>query len=215
MKREALALILVLGLLGLFNVFGLVGCQFLSRPSDTAASKKELAVRIAPERRAMLEHYSYLELFAASELLNQVVTNPANFPSAEGEGNFGCRLVPASASRWLATLRPLIEEKQLKERDAYLESPAKYQRQAGFERCSPNCSCGALSSLVQSVKMKDFKSPQLRASHREYVRKLNVKASRLDPDDERSCLAKQVWFCTSDLRDFLDAMKGNAQASAP
>jgi len=198
----------------LFLSFSLAGCELLNKPDGSSAGN-DAAAKPAPERGAILERYSYLELFAASELLNQVVASPARFPSAEGEGTFGCRLDPAAASRWLAALRPLIEEKQSKERGAYLENPAGYQRKSGFERCGPHCACGAFSSVVQKVRMKDFKNPQLRASHREYLRKLNVKASRLDSDEEQACISRQVWFCTSALRDFLDDAKINAQAAAP
>lgn len=151
-----------------------------------------------------LEKYTYSELFAAGELLHRVVSNPSEFPTAEGEANFACRLESESAARWLQPLRTLIEHRQSQERDAYLKDPVGYQRSAGFERCGPRCSCGALTAVLKSVKLKDLKSPQLRSFHRESLRRLNVKAARLDPDEQYACLQKTEWFCASDLRDALE-----------
>jgi hypothetical protein len=153
------------------------------------------------EGEDLLTRYTYFEIFAAGALL-ELLANAPN--QAEGESAIGCRVPPETARKWSQKLGTTVERSAIKERLSYLESPVSYHRARGFDQCVPNCTCTALVSVVKPVPLRFFQGPELRAIHRGYLRKLEVKTMRQNAQEWRVCLERQTWLCASDLREFLE-----------
>jgi len=177
-------------------VFAVNACS--SRPTLSEQSPPASSSIVEPED--LFKRYTYFELFAAGELLDQLAQPPIQ---AEAERAMGCRILPDTARDWSRILKTKIERSADTERLAYQENPIKYQRSRGFDQCVPNCVCVALSAILKQVSVNFFQGPELRAAHRGYLRKLEIKTLRQSSQGLRSCIERQTWFCESDLREYL------------
>ncbi len=153
------------------------------------------------ESKRLLTRYTYLELFAIGQLLDQLARVPNQ---AEGESSLGCRILPEDARRWSKHMKGLLNESASRERLSYQENPLLYQRSRNFDHCVPKCTCAALSSIVRPVAIRFFQGPELRAAHRNFLKKLEIKTSRETPQELHACLERQSWFCASDLLEFFE-----------
>lgn len=184
---------------------GVILALICSSACVTTAPANNFAGPASPEspdmRAAIMSRYSYFELYSALELLDHVI----NFNNlAEGESAIGCRIEIKQAQAWLPSLLGMVDEAAARERLVYLDSQQKFQRSRGFDRCSPTCTCAALTKIINPVPLRSFKSQEARAAHRENLRKLSAKTLRMNDDAHRACSERWNWFCSSELREYFE-----------
>ena len=155
----------------------------------------------------LLQRYSLVELNSVANAL-KVIFDKSTDAKPETEPVLDCQISADEAKRLLNPLRSLIDTQTEHERESYTMDPGVYARSNGLETCGAKCACGVLANVLKPVAAKSFKTPSQRMIHERSVKRLQAKASRQTAEESLSCARKQGWFCSSDLRAFLDKQSG-------
>ena len=209
MKKSSI----LLSVVTLVSALTFGGCA--SKPADGAsggeggaASSGGSSSKGTMTESEILERYSLTELNGASHALKMIAERAGKKPK-EGElpsdPPLECNISGEQASRWDHTLRSLLEHQMTVAREAYTQDALAYSRSAGFETCSSSCTCGVYYKVIQPVPVGQLKAPKEKTAHRRFIQRLEAKSSRLSPEENLTCARKQNWFCSSDLRNYLEA----------
>ncbi len=179
-----------------------IGCSSKEKKSDVMASAKSAPHSVTDED--MLQKYSLTELNGAATLLRAVIDEAGSQPKDDKEGEIaGCSLTSRQASAMTMPVKSLIDQMMPSEIDAYTRDPKSYAAERGFETCAAICGCGVLSDVLEATN----KSLMPRGSSRNHARNkqsLSVKATHQSAGDTLACARKQTWFCSSDLKAYLE-----------
>lgn len=195
-------------------VFGIGACSSKTRSGSDSAStgpamKAEgLATAATTSESELLERYSVTELDSVATAL-RVVFDRGIDPKTANEPVLDCQLTADEAKRLLNPLRALIDTQTERERDRYAMDPSLYARANGLETCGSKCACGALSNVLKPVSSKSFKTPSQRVAHERSLKRLQAKASRQSAEESLTCARRVSWFCSSDLRAYLEKQSGH------
>ena len=189
----------------------LFGCSSKSKQAGTsnsdgpamkAAGNAAAATSSASE---ILDRYSLSELSSAANALRVIFDKGTSAAAdAPAESILDCAITPDLAKKLGQPLKSLIDDQQDRERESYTNDPALYARSHGLETCGSTCSCGALASVLKPVSAKSMKTSALKVAHERFVKRLQAKASHQTPEESLTCARKTSWFCTSELRGFLE-----------
>lgn len=157
--------------------------------------------------------YSVVELNSAANLL-KVVVDEAGAKMSEDKGSdiIGCPLTGKQASTMTMPLKYLIDQQMKNEVESYQADPKNYAVEKGFETCASNCACGVLGDVVngasESALPAGGSAGRLHARNKQ---RLSLKATHQTSRDSLACARKQSWFCSSDLKAYLEKeAKSNA-----
>lgn len=195
------------------SLFMIVGCSSSQKAAggstvESSSTNANGTGKGALNEGEILERYQLSELNGASTLL-KLVTDRASQKPKEGdvpaEPAVDCAITSEQATAWQRPLRALIDHQIEVAREGYTQDPIAYSRSAGFETCGAHCSCGVYYKVIQSVPAGGLKTPKEKTAHRRFQQRLEAKNTRISPEETLSCARKQNWFCSSDLRTYLEA----------
>lgn len=193
-----------------FVVMSLVACSSKSKTSgaggdDGPVLKGEAnANRATTSESELLERHSLVELSSIQNAL-RVIFEKSTDPKADAADSvLECQITGDQAKRMMGPLKNLIDSQTDRERDSYSMDPGVYSRSNGLETCGSKCACGALAAVLKPVSAKSFKLPAQRVAHDRSVKRLQAKASRQTAEESLACARKVSWFCSSDLRGYLE-----------
>lgn len=155
----------------------------------------------------LLERYSVTELDSVATAL-RVIFDRGTDPKTAGEPVVDCQISADEAKRLLNPLRALIDTQTDRERDRYAMDPSLYARANGLETCGSKCACGVLANVLKPVSAKSFKTPAQRVGHERSLKRLQAKASRQTAEESLGCARRVSWFCSSELRSYLEKQSG-------
>lgn len=180
----------------------LASCSGGAKKSDAVATTATTAPTAPVTSEAVLTKYSLQELNGAATALRVVADG--------GKSNdvLGCDITDQKALSMTMPLKALIDQQARNETDSYEADPKGFASTEGFESCAKNCSCGVYSDVVAAASERKMPAGS-GVAHKRNVAKLRAKAERQSADASLVCARKQTWFCSSDLRKFLD--KGAAE----
>ena len=180
-----------------------------SRPSQketkaTEAKETVSAANEAPSSAQIEERYTIQQMDAAANLLKVLIDENPKAPGEDvGSDIVGCGITGQAAKSMTMPLKALIDRRLQAERDAYAMSPTQYASERGFESCGSTCGCGVLGTIIEEAETGTFKAKDLKF-HERWLARLNLKARSLDARASKACASHQQWFCTSDLKRFLE-----------
>jgi hypothetical protein len=211
LRKVLTVLIVVMG--AVFGSMQLTACSSKGKSgsgSGTGSSDGPIlkgegnANRATTSESELLERYSLTELSSVQNAL-RVIFEKSTDPKADTtETVLECQITGDQAKHMMGNLRGLIESQTDRERDSYTMDPGVYARSNGLETCGSKCACGALAAVLKPVSAKSFKAPAQRVAHDRSVKRLQAKASRQTAEESLTCARKVSWFCSSDLRGFLE-----------
>jgi hypothetical protein len=175
-------------------------------PAQAAASGSSVSKTPLSEDE-LFQHYSVVELDAAANALKMISDEGISDPSKDhGTAIIGCSMTRAEALKLAMPLKNLIDRDLVRERDNYTSDGEKYAEEHGFDTCAASCSCGILAEVIDKVRPADVAklAPEF---HNRFILKLKAKAARQGIEAGMDCARKQTWFCTSDLRNYLQGPK--------
>lgn len=182
----------------------LVACSHAEKAADPAVTPASDAPAAASSPADVSERYSLSELNGAANALKVVIDQGAAKPSEDrGSDIFGCSLTAAQAVPMMMPLKAMIDGAVRGEVEAYSQDPKTYSSDHGFESCASSCSCGVWSDVVEDASDVSTTgvNPKIHARNQQ---RLKAKAARQSTADSLACARKQSWFCTSDLKTYLE-----------
>lgn len=175
----------------------LVSCSSGGKKSDTKADAASAAPAQVLSQDAIQQRYSLQELNAAANALKVIADDD------KSKDLLGCEIPSQKALSMTMPLKALIDEKIRSEVEGYESDPKGYSNTEGFESCAKNCSCGVYNDVVEAASERKMPSGSS-VTHKRNAAKLRAKAERQTAEASLTCAKKQSWFCSSDLRKFLD-----------
>jgi hypothetical protein len=176
----------------------LASCSGGSKRSDASSSSSaESAPAAATTSEAILQKYSLQELNSAANALKVMAD------AEKGQDPVGCGIASDKALSMTMPLKALIDQRMRTEVQDYEQDPKSYANTEGFEICAKNCSCGVYSDIVEAARESSLPKNSA-VQHKRNLTRLKAKAERQTAEASTTCAKKQNWFCSSDLRKFLD-----------
>lgn len=186
-------------------LLGLVGCSSSDKKVDASKSAPVAPMPHSVSRDEVSAKYSIVELNAAANLLKVVVDEAGVKPAADkGSDLIGCPLTGKQAGTMTMPLKALIDSQMKNETDSYTADPKNYANEKGFESCYANCSCGILSDVIEGANESAMPAGAAVRLHARNKQRLSLKAKHQTAGESVTCARKQSWFCTSDLKAYLE-----------
>lgn len=186
--------------------------------SEKKADETKAASAAAPVSHAMTSDeisakYSIVELNSAANLLKVIVDEAGAKPTDDkGSDLIGCSLTGRQAGTMTMPLKFLIDQQLRSETESYQADPRNYAIEKGFETCASNCACGVLSDVVNAADEAVLPRGNSARLHARNKQRLSLKATHQTARDSLACARKQSWFCSSDLKAYLEKeAKANAE----
>lgn len=196
-------------------LFGLIlqlGCSTAEKSADqevAPAAPVEQQSQGTPSEGEILGQYSYLELNSAANFLTVIFDRSLEQKTGEAlptpDALNDCQITGDQARDMLMPLKALIDVQVPVERDAYKKDQDAYAAERAFESCGRQCNCGPLATVVEGVYLSAFKKRREKTQHQKYQVRLQAKAERLLPHEKLTCARKAEWFCSSQLRVYLES----------
>lgn len=192
-------------------VFALASCS--SSQKETSPKQDEWgAPVIAPvpagvpvTESDVFERHTLIELAAADNLLKMIVEDAKDPEKKVGSLKIaGCEVAPEKAEEMRKSLKSLIDKKLPIERDEYASDPVSYGRISGFETCAARCTCGLFTTVLTPLNRAELKGAREKRTYARDIQRLKAKSNRLSVDESMTCAYRQTWFCSSDLKRFLE-----------
>ncbi|HVK62343.1 MAG TPA: hypothetical protein VM432_12365 [Bdellovibrionales bacterium] len=174
----------------------LSACSSSQKEQDQNAPAESTAE--VPTQDFIMTKYSVQEFNSAVIGLKAALESPdANV--------LGCSITAQEAREMLVPLKGMLDRKISSESKDYADDPRVYAKNNGFETCGGNCQCGVLASVVERApSVKASSDPKL---HTRLLTKLQAKAKLQTPQQTLACAKNQSWFCSSELRAYLQNSK--------
>ncbi len=176
-----------------------------SGPAMKGSGNAEAATTTDSE---LLERYSLVELNSVANALRLTFEKKTDPKEGGSEPVLDCGINADQARKMMGPLKNLMDTQQEREREAYIMDPSVYARSHGLETCGAKCACSVLSNVLKPVSAKSFKLPAQRVAHDRFVKRLQAKASRQTNEEGLACARKVTWFCSSDLKGYLERQSG-------
>jgi hypothetical protein len=196
------------------------GCTSKQSSSETPSSEGTKGVQAVPSASIVLtevqilDRYNLMEMNAAANALRVILDQSLSAPKEimEEPALANCRVTGDDAKKMLMPLKALIDIQESNERDAYILDSDQYSKTHALDSCAAQCACGTMLSVLEPVDAKALRKAKDKAQHRRFLKHLEAKASRQSAEESETCARKAIWFCTSDLRDYLEReARKNAQ----
>jgi|GEM_PF-6162426 len=184
---------------------GMVGCSSSDKKVDASKSAPVALMSHTLSASEVSAKYSILELNSAANLLKVIVDQAGSKPSTDkGSDLIGCPLTGKQAGTMTMPLKALIDGQMKNETDAYTADPKNYANEKGFETCFSNCACGVLGDVVDAASESAMPAGAATRLHSRNKQRLSLKAKHQTAAESLACARKQAWFCTSDLKAYLE-----------
>lgn len=174
---------------------------FVSCSSGSKKEEKASEAAVAPvavvNQEAIQQKYSLQELNSVANAMKVIADDE------KSQNLLGCEISSQKALSMMMPIKALIDEKTRAEVEGYEADPKGYSNTEGFESCAKNCSCGVYSDVVAAASERKMPAGSS-VTHKRNAAKLRAKAERQTSEASLTCARKQSWFCSSDLRKFLD-----------
>ena len=152
----------------------------------------------------IMDRYNITDTNSAANAL-RVILDESLSPSESAEPTLAsCKMKGDDAKKLLMPLKALMDNQISIERDAYINDPAEYARTHPLESCAAQCACGTMLSILEPVDMSAIKKAKDKSQHKRYLKHMEAKAERQSADESATCARKAAWFCSSDLRSYLE-----------
>jgi hypothetical protein len=153
----------------------------------------------------ILDRYTITDTNEAANAL-QVILDESLSPSETSEPTLSvCKMKGDDAKKLLMPIKAIMDSQINVERDAYINDPVEYARAHPLESCAAQCACGTMLSIIEPVDLSAFRKSKDKAQHKRYVKHLEAKAKRQSAEESATCARKAAWFCSSDLRTYLES----------
>lgn len=192
-------------------VAGLVASCSSGGKKEVAADAAAAAPAPVLTSDAITQKYSLQQLNGAANALKVVFDTSMDAPKADkGREILGCSMTGPKAMSMTMPLKSLIDQQQRAEIEAYESDPKEYANTQGFESCASICACGVYSEIVNTAR-ESAMPKGMTTHHGRNKAKLRAKAERQTADASLACARKQTWFCSSDLKQYLEKEVGANQ----
>jgi hypothetical protein len=189
-------------------------CSSSEKKADEAkAAPSEAPVSHAMTSDEIAAKYSIVELNSAANLLKVIVDEAGEKPTDDkGTDLIGCALTGRQAGTMTMPLKFLIDQQLRNETESYQADPRNYAVEKSFETCASHCACGVLSDIVNAADESALPRGNSSRLHARNKQRLSLKAKHQTNRDSLACARKQSWFCSSDLKTYLEKeAKANAE----